>query len=289
MKKKDIKNYKCFFVSDLHGKIKRYDKLFYEIGKEKPDVVFMGGDLYPSFNQMFTQKDDFFEDILVKYFENLYIKMGNNYPEIYIILGNDDPLIEEEKFKKKEYLKYWKYVHNTKFEFHDFDIYGYANVPPTPFLNKDWEVYDVSRYVDPGCVHPTEGIRTIKLQRDIEFSTIKKDLEYLSKGINPKKSIFLFHSPPYNTNLDRAALDNMFYEYVPLDVHVGSIAIKEFIEKTQPYLTLHGHVHESTRITGKWKQNIGNTYSFNAAIDNDKLSIIIFDLKNLENARQKIL
>ena len=37
----------CFFVSDLHGKIDRYQKLFSFIKTEKPAAVFIGGDLFP--------------------------------------------------------------------------------------------------------------------------------------------------------------------------------------------------------------------------------------------------
>lgn len=42
--------------------------------------------------------------------------------------------------------------------------------------------------------------------------------------------------------------------YAPMDVHVGSIALRRFIEARQPLLTLHGHVHESARLTGSWHQ-----------------------------------
>ena len=38
----------CFFVSDLHGKIARYNKLFSQILAEEPEAVFLGGDLLPS-------------------------------------------------------------------------------------------------------------------------------------------------------------------------------------------------------------------------------------------------
>ena len=46
-----------------------------------------------------------------------------------------------------------------------------------------------------------------------------------------------------------------------LDVHVGSIAVKRFIEERQPLLTLHGHVHEAARLTGEWKIRIGRELS----------------------------
>ena len=35
------------FVSDLHGKKRRYNTLFKIIEKEKPDSIFLGGDLLP--------------------------------------------------------------------------------------------------------------------------------------------------------------------------------------------------------------------------------------------------
>ncbi|PLX09550.1 MAG: hypothetical protein C0596_03200 [Marinilabiliales bacterium] len=280
---------KAFFVSDLHGKESRYRKLCERIKADKPEVVFFGGDLYPSFKDMIKSEQSFFDDIFLTYFKNLKVELKEDYPKMFIILGNDDPKLEEDRFFDKKYTEYWSYINNQKVKFKDWNIFGYAFVPPTPFLNKDWEVYDVSRYVDPGCIHPTEGKRTVDPGRDIEYSTIKKDIEKLTEGFKPEKSLFLFHSPPYQTNLDRAALDNMYFDHVPLDVHVGSIAIKEFIEQKQPFITMHGHIHESSRITGEWKQIFGKTVSFNAAIDSNKLSIIIFDLKNTNNARREIL
>ncbi|MCP4199159.1 MAG: hypothetical protein GY762_18600, partial [Proteobacteria bacterium] len=38
----------CFFVSDLHGDVDRYRKLFDAIADEQPQGVFLGGDLLPS-------------------------------------------------------------------------------------------------------------------------------------------------------------------------------------------------------------------------------------------------
>ena len=87
----------------------------------------------------------------------------------------------------------------------------------------------------------------------------------------------LFHSPPYQTSLDRAALDNHIVDHVPLDVHVGSIGIKRFIEEKQPLITLHGHIHESSRLTGQWFEYIGNTLAVNGSCDSPELSLVSFD------------
>lgn len=284
----------CFFVSDLHGKIDRYHKLFALIKTEKPAAVFIGGDLFPhnhnkanEFN--FKDTDDFIDDIIVSGFRDLKNHLLDQYPEVFIILGNDDPKIEEQRIINAESLGIWKYIHNKRTILQGYDIYGYSNIPPSPFLLKDWERYDVSRYVDPGCIHPTEGKRTTNDNTDIEYATIQKDIDELTKGFLPEKSIFLFHSPPYQTNLDRAALDGKTFDHVPLDVNVGSIAIRRFIENKQPLLTLHGHIHESSEITGFWSDKIGRTTLFSAAYNKPELAVVKFDLHDLANAERIIL
>ena len=284
----------CFFVSDLHGSISRYESLFKLIEKEKPSAVFMGGDLLPSGMFAFTSNSlassDFIEDILKKGFIDLKNKLGTDYPEVFLILGNDDGRADESIFIEYEKLGIWKYIHGKKVEFQDYSIYGYSYVPPTPFMLKDWERYDVSRYVDPGCFPPEEGAFSVEVNKKlIPFLTIKKDLEELTKDDNLSKSVFLFHSPPYQTHLDRAALDGKMFEHVPLDVNVGSIAIKRFIEERQPMLTLHGHIHESTSITGYWQQKTGNTISMNAAHNGTELSLIRFYLDDLEGSWRELV
>ena len=57
----------------------------------------------------------------------------------------------------------------------------------------------------------------------------------------------------------------------------GSIAIKRFIEARQPRITLHGHVHESPRLTKTWKQRLGRTWAFTAAHDGPELALVRFD------------
>ncbi len=282
---------KCFFVSDLHGKKHRFESLIKKIREDKPEVVFFGGDIYPPFYLSHIEyKGDFFDTYFFSAFKSLKNEMGKLYPKIFIIPGNDDPpTIENSLVDAAIKDELWEYIHLKKTHYKGYSIFGYAFIPPTPFVNKDWELYDVSRYADPGCIHPTEGKRFVKRNFDIEFTTISKQLENLTENENLEKSVFLFHSPPYKTKLDRTALDNMFFDHVPLDVHVGSIAIKDFIETKHPSITLHGHIHESSSITGYWKEKINKTWCFNAATDKNKLSLVIFDLENPENAERHLI
>jgi Icc-related predicted phosphoesterase len=280
---------KCFFVSDLHGRTARYNTLFRLIADEKPDIVFIGGDIYP--NAYMSKVDslvhgnDFLADFFIAGLKKLKSELGNDYPEIFLILGNDDARDEEESIIEADKEGWFHYINCKTISCNGHTLTGYAYVPPTPFRLKDWEKYDVSRYIDPGCVSPEEGFRTVPVDEStIRFGTIKEDLDELAEGIDFTKSIFLFHSPPHDTLLDRAALDGIKIDHVPLDPHVGSIAIRRFIEKYQPMLTLHGHIHESTRITGLWKEKIGNTICLNAAHDGKELSVIRFNLEEPEEA-----
>lgn len=283
----------CFFASDLHGKVERYKLLFDRIAIEKPVAVFLGGDLLPSGLFAFTSSPDMPEDFSAYLFNNLRTlkeQMREDYPAIFTILGNDDGRAIESEFIKADAEDLIIYMHNRKVEFDIFSIYGYACIPPSPFMLKDWERYDVSQYVDPGCVAPEDGSFSVETdKRRIKYETIKKDLEKLASIDDHSMSIFLFHSPPYQTNLDRAALDGKMIDYVPLDVHIGSIAIKRFIEEKQPLMSLHGHVHESTALTGHWNDQIGKTIAMNAAHNGPELSLIRFDMRLLEKAERVLL
>jgi Icc-related predicted phosphoesterase len=282
----------AFFVSDLHGKINRYKKLIQSIIEKKPAVVLLGGDLLPHgiANWSSIGHLDFVNDFLVVEFKKMRQKLKKNYPQIYIILGNDDGRFDEDEIINASSDGIWQYIHNRKVQFADYFIYGYAYVPPTPFFLKDWERYDVSRYVDPGCISPEDGKHSTSVSIDeLRFSTIKEDLEKLVRIEDLSKSIFLFHTPPYKTNLDRAALDDKRIDHVPMDVNIGSIAVRQFIEKRQPYITLHGHVHEAPGLTGSWQDQIGKTYLFSAAHDGPELALVQFDLENPEKATRDLL
>jgi Icc-related predicted phosphoesterase len=283
-----------FFVTDLHGNTSRFEKLFHAIEKEKPAAVFLGGDLLPTGLFAYTSKyqdfQEFFTQFLLKNLADLKNKLGKLYPRIFLILGNDDGKFLEDRFLESALSGVWEYMHGRKCDFQGYPVYGYSYVPPTPFRLKDWEKYDVSRYTPPGCVPPESGSFSTEVDlKKLQFETIEKDLKGLVGGDNLSKAIFLFHSPPYETDLDRAALDGQMFDHVPLDVHVGSIAIKRFIEDRQPLLTLHGHVHESAAITGHWHQKIGKTWAMNAAHNGPELSLIRFTLENPENATRQLM
>jgi Icc-related predicted phosphoesterase len=284
----------CLFVTDLHGNIPRYQKLFAAIVQARPAAVFLGGDLLPmawgAHKRSAGQVQDFSNGILEKNFLKLRRILKGAYPRVFLILGNDDPRAEEAAVAEAATQGLWDYVHGRQVAFGEFTVFGYANVNPTPFLLKDWERYDVSRYVDPGAVSPEEGFRSVpRPEQETKFATIKEDLERLAAGNDLAKAIFLFHAPPYRTRLDLSVQGGKTIDHVPLDRHLGSIAIRRFIEARQPLLTLHGHVHESARLSGDWRDRIGRTTCFSAAHDGLELALIRFDPERLEAATRDLI
>jgi Icc-related predicted phosphoesterase len=166
----------CIFVSDLHGKKKRYNILFKTIEKEKPDGVFIGGDLLPGGFGININIDEFLQDFYISKISKL--KQSGIKTRFFTILGNDDPRIYENILIDAEKDDLIRYIHNQTVPFVNFFVAGYSYVPPTPFRLKDWEKYDVSKYVDLGATSPEKGIRTIDVSEDkIYHSTINEDLK----------------------------------------------------------------------------------------------------------------
>lgn len=284
----------CFFATDLHGHRDRYEKLLAAVAAESPAAVFLGGDLLPkgaiSRHSLEVGNADFIGDFLVPAFERVRESLGSAYPRVLLILGNDDPRCEEAAFLDAAVHGVWEYAHLRRIDLDGRDVYGYACVPPTPFMLKDWERYDVSRFVDPGSVSPEDGRRSVPVAlEEIRYGTIQKDLATLTADRSLERAIFLFHTPPYDTPLDRAALDGRTVDHVPLDVHIGSIAVRRFIEERRPCVTLHGHVHESTRMTGVWKFAMGGTTCINGAHDGPELCLVRFDPEDPAAATRELL
>jgi hypothetical protein len=98
--------------------------------------------------------------------------------------------------------------------------------------------------------------------RDITEEELGEKMDELaSKVENMRQCIFNVHVPPFDSRLDDAPkLDenlNVKEGGVTL-VPVGSVAVRRAIEKYQPLLSLHGHVHES-----KGTCKIGETLCIN--------------------------
>lgn len=283
----------CFFVSDLHGKMSRYEALLKIIKKEKPDFVFIGGDLFPqrSFQtgQIKDGEGDFVKDFMLRKFNELKEKLECAYPDIFLIPGNDDQKIVFDKLVEGEKEDLWRNLHNKCVIIGKYRFYGYGCVPPTPFRIKDWDRFDISKEIEVGCIAPADGYYSVPPEHDPGNDTIQDDLQLLTNDDSMHFSLFLFHSPPFQTMLDCAELQNNSSKKTSGLLNVGSKAIRNLIDEKQPYITMHGHIHESARISGEWKQNINRTLSLNAAHDGPELAVIKFELNDPSGVTRRLI
>lgn len=79
---------------------------------------------------------------------------------------------------------------------------------------------------------------------DEEMEPMLEELCIMVK--DKSNAIFNFHAPPYGYALDLAPeLTKDLVQAADRKIHVGSRAVAKMIEKYQPLVGLHGHIHES--------------------------------------------
>jgi uncharacterized protein len=244
------------FASDVHGNRQAYDRLF----SLEADAIVLGGDLLPyplkRGGDLLALQRDFVTDYLAK-------KIASR--PCFWIPGNDD-------WEAVVPLMGGTPVHGRAVPFLDgLSIAGYGCVPVTPFGMKDFDRYDDDRWepasLPARCLRSTaEGIIEVPIEEVRRRGTIEADLERLAGLSDPAKTVYVLHSPPYGTSLDR-----LRGGLTP----IGSRAIRRFIDRRRPPLTLHGHVHESPGV-----ERMGATVSVNPGDSMSRLHALRIDLKD---------
>jgi len=200
--------------------------------------------------------------------------------EVYAMMGNDDWLINMPLLEELQSHGLLKPLHNKKYRMgNGFELIGYANVPPTPFSIKDSERIDTAdALIEPqhfsACISTDKEIRQIDAVTHFSrHHTMEEELARVPVPKSYQKAVYVMHAPPFQTNLD------VLYD----GRSVGSRAIRQFIEKNQPYLTLHGHIHEAPSRSGSYWDKIGNTVCINPGQATKDLHAVIFELDDVLN------
>jgi Icc-related predicted phosphoesterase len=138
-------------------------------------------------------------------------------------------------------------------------------------INSDGRVVDFSEFQVLG--YGPSNVTPWHTHREFEEDVIAARLDELDAGIDPAKPLIVVtHVPPHGSRLDiapklREDLSIVIEGGEPVMVPVGSPAVRAFIERRQPLLSLHGHIHESrgiTRIGETVAVNPGSAYSTGA-------------------------
>jgi uncharacterized protein len=247
------------YASDIHGNREAYDRLF----ALDADAVVLGGDLLPyplrKGGDLLSDQRRFVADYLAD-------KIASR--PCYWIPGNDDWEAALAPLEAKGIP-----IHGRVAPFLDgLTIAGYGCVPVTPFGMKDFDRIDVPGWTPPArpkrCLRssPT-GIQDIPFEEVAARETIAADLERLGSLSDPARTVYVVHTPPFATTLDR-----LQGGITP----IGSRALRAFIERRQPPLTLHGHVHESPGV-----ERMGRTVCVNPGDSVSHLRAVRVDLADL--------
>ncbi len=300
-------------VTDLHGNELLYELLLRIVDSWKIASVFIMGDLTPTSHTPTTRSEatddttrhqgEFLSKTFIPLFEAFL--NSHRHTHIYALMGNDDrranePLLED----FNDTVPNFHHMTDRLVEFQNskqmraffpddvphLSVAGYPYVPVGGGLLMDWVKHEDAVGLLPPGMNPcmdleSWGIRTVPNRTP---TTLEEDLadfsSYLTKqGRSTKveydaaRTIHLFHAPPYNTPLDKIPPQGQ-YDFVNLPDHVGSSAIRRFIERVQPHLVLSGHCHEAVSLAD-YKTDLGTTRCVNPGSQThlDVLSVVQFD------------
>ena len=267
---------KLMALSDIHHRRQKWWQLVDHVRQHKPDVVAIAGDLLPK-DSGIPEQLTFLNDLISKCED-----IKNEGVELVLMLGNDDNQNLIPKFKELDDQGLFHFVHDKVVDINGYEFVGMPWVKDYPFTYKFWVKADMMQDM---AINKIQYGTPIVLSENNTFIDIKEDFRaYLNKKgtledslntlasqvKNINKSIWLIHCPPVSCGLDVCYSSE----------RVGSSAILQFILDKQPMLTIHGHIHESPEVTGRWKCQIDNTWAINAGQIKHDLHYTIIDIED---------
>lgn len=276
---------KVLYAADLHGKETLYTQLDEIVKAEKPEILLLGGDLFPEDPDV--QKTPLVQKSFVV---TEFLPRFRSYPafgvkEVLIIMGNHDLTFCERTVEDMEKNGLCRYLHGREVTIGDLRFVGYSYSPPSPYLLRDFDKKDTKEDEVPElCLLPdntgyvSKDLAMIKVKNREFFrsrGTIAEDLGLLEKQITGKGYILVSHAPPA-------------CEYLDLEtptLHVGSKAIRRFIKRTRPRFALHGHIHFAPKNSGgHFLEKVEGVLCVNPGQKFSQLYAVVFDTENFEKS-----
>lgn len=275
---------RILFTSDTHVHPAHLDRFLGSARKLLPHAAVIGGDINPNWKGSIAASIEphvrWIRERLLPRIETFH----REHPEMpfFIDFGNDDITVARRLLEEKDgtvlHLLHMRVVGLSG----DLAVVGYMAVNPTPFRIKDLEKADSRDWdgLSPPGIRRSGSVTTGGIETpctlDPADGTIEEDLDLLSEileGDRWRDSSFVFvsHAPPRDTVLDR----------IEGGAGVGSLAVRRFIERWgrtgRLICSLHGHIHESPRVSGRAWQYVGGVPAFNAGQQKETLRAILLE------------
>jgi Icc-related predicted phosphoesterase len=244
-----------FYTSDLHGQGALYEQLVALVAAHRPGVLLLGGDLAPhaAGEDGVHRQRLFLQGFFVEFARR--VREAARGLELLVLMGNDDWGVNQDVLEAHDGAL-WRALQARVVEVEGVQVAGSSWVPITPFGMKDWDRWEDGETESPprldGWRSHAGGIEPVRFDPARRSPTIAGALEELAAQAGPE-ALYVLHSPPRDTRCD----------LIGARVHVGSRAIRAFVERRQPPLVLSGHIHESPRVSGAWRDTIGRTVVVN--------------------------
>lgn len=244
------------------GEVEEFERAYLDSGlytcrlapAEMADLEANPDHQYPLFNRLMRER-------LLRWITLAEDRLTPQGVKLYVIPGNDD------RYEVDEDMKH-----------HDTFVYC------------EGDVVDIGGYEIASCgyTNPTPW----NTPRELPDEELGKKLEKVVAGVSRMdRAVFNFHCPPRDTPIDVAPKLTKDFKIVQqagtVDTqHVGSAAVRELIERHQPLLGLHGHIHES-----RGSARIGRTLCLNPGSEYNQgiLQGLIVDLEDGHVARHQFI
>jgi Icc-related predicted phosphoesterase len=305
---------RAFFITDVHASDRCFRKFLNAAKVYKADSLILGGDITGKLMVPVVERDDgtFSLELFGEQKTITRNQLDETRKELanagqYSFVTSRKELDEIEASKEKmdrvfndcilSVLRSWLQLADERLR--GTNVKCYISPGNDDRLEIDDVLIDSGHVIDPenrvvdldgGYEMITLGYSNItpwKSPREVSDEKLGEMIEALaSKVKRPDTSLFNLHVPPINTELDKAPAVDEELRYVKEGLgvkmaHVGSMAVRNSIEKHQPLLGLHGHIHES-----KGFVKIGRTLCLNPGSEYSD-GILRGALVNLDGGRVK--
>lgn len=271
------------YTADLHGDLGSYQALLDLALARQARAVIVGGDLFPHAirreHALATQRgflDEQLRPLLAAF-------RAQHNIGVFLLPGNDDwAAVAVSGLAALAADNLAQPLHERVYDLAALGLAdtplwlaGYACVPLTPFSIKDYERRDDGPLpaFSFGMAYTSWSGEIIpaSAQGIDALPSIAEALESLAGQSDPACTVYVCHTPPWNTALDA----------MPRGRHPGSKALRTFIEARQPPLTVHGHIHEAPQISGQFAVRLGATWCANPGHDEQRFQAITLDTTNI--------